>query len=102
MLHQVVNLQLASVALRLKERDIHVTMTPAALDFVVEAAFQPQYGARPLRRYLEKHVVTAIGKMMIRGEVVDHCSVAIGVREGVLDFVVAPLSPAAKRARMGC
>lgn len=76
-------------------------MTPAALDFVVEAAFQPQYGARPLRRYLEKHVVTTIGKMMIKGEVADHCSVVIDVRDGDLEFLVSPLSPGVKRARKG-
>jgi ATP-dependent Clp protease ATP-binding subunit ClpA len=49
-LHQVIELLLRNVAARLKDRDIDVTMTQSALDLVVEKAYQPEYGARPIRR----------------------------------------------------
>lgn len=100
-LHKVVELQLLNVSARLVERDILVSLTPEATDFVVHSAYQPQYGARPLRRYLEKNVVTNIGKLMLRGEVFEHCTVTVGVANGELSFSVAPLSPnGAKRPRM--
>lgn len=88
MLHKIVELQLANVGARLKERDIHIQMTPEALDFVVAAAYQPQYGARPLRRFLEKQVVTNVSKLLIKGDVADHCLITVDVLNDALQYNV--------------
>ena len=51
--------------LRLKDKQLTVSLTPAAKDYVVEQGFDPIYGARPLKRFLQRKVETLIGRMII-------------------------------------
>lgn len=51
-------------------------MTASGLDHVLAKAYQPEYGARPLRRYLEKHVTTEISRLLIAGDL-DHDAVLL-------------------------
>jgi len=79
-LKTIVSAQLADVAKRLEARDISLELTDAAADYVLRQAYDPLYGARPLRRYLEKHVVTELSRMLIAGELDDHCVVLVDVK----------------------
>ncbi|CAO2818512.1 unnamed protein product [Amaranthus hypochondriacus] len=72
-LRAVARLQMKDVAKRLAERGIALAVTDAALDYVLAESYDPVYGARPIRRWLEKKVVTELSKMLI-GEVIDENS----------------------------
>jgi ATP-dependent Clp protease ATP-binding subunit ClpB len=80
-LRKVVALQIASLAKRLKPKDIELDVQVSALDFCLEVAYDPIYGARPLRRFVEKNVVTALSRMVINGELAEHSIVTITANE---------------------
>jgi len=94
-LARIVSLQAADVARRLKEREIIMTLTPAAADFVLQEAYFPQYGARPLRRYLEKQLVTTLSRMTLKGDLPDNSRVEIDLDRArkALAYRITPRSP---------
>jgi ATP-dependent Clp protease ATP-binding subunit ClpB len=63
---------------RLEDRDISLTATDAALDQVLRESYNPSYGARPMRRYIDKHLATDLARMAIAGTLLDHSEVEIG------------------------
>jgi ATP-dependent Clp protease ATP-binding subunit ClpB len=73
---------------RFSERDIHFDIKDEAKRLVLEVAYDPVYGARPLARYLEKHIVTELSILLIKGELQDHDTVNIGAKNGKLDLTV--------------
>jgi len=87
-LHQVVRMQVNSLMDRLKSRDIELEVETSCLDFCLDAAYDPTYGARPLRRFVEKNIVTAISKMILSGELLDHSILSIGAAKGKLSYRV--------------
>ncbi|KAF9612252.1 hypothetical protein IFM89_038674 [Coptis chinensis] len=76
-LRKVARLQMKDVASRLAERGIALAVSDAALDVVLSKSYDPVYGARPIRRWLEKKVVTELSKMLIRGEIDENSTVYI-------------------------
>ncbi|KAJ1734174.1 hypothetical protein LPJ61_001212 [Coemansia biformis] len=76
-LNAVVYLQLAQIASRLDDRDVSLVMDAVAVDHVLKESYDPLYGARPIRRFLEKHLVTALSKEIIRGGLPAHSTVQI-------------------------
>ncbi|KAJ2642947.1 hypothetical protein GGF44_001410, partial [Coemansia sp. RSA 1694] len=87
-LKNVVHLQLAQIASRLEDRSITLVMDDAAIDHVLKESYDPLYGARPIKRFLEKHLVTALSKEIIRGTLKPHSLVSISHIGGVdSDFV---------------
>ncbi|MBQ4649531.1 MAG: ATP-dependent chaperone ClpB [Firmicutes bacterium] len=68
---RIIELSLISLSRRLEERDMHLILTREAKEFIAREAYDPQYGARPVKRYLQKHVETQIASMIIRGDIVD-------------------------------
>ncbi|RKP16538.1 ATPase, partial [Rozella allomycis CSF55] len=64
-LFSIVHLQMKQIATRLQDREITVTLDDSAVQLVLQEAYNPVYGARPLRRYLEKTIVTALSKMIL-------------------------------------
>merc|ERR1712151_1344927 len=77
-LRGVVRLQLRDVSKRLDELDIEMNITDAAIDHALAEAYDPELGARPLRRYLEKHVVSAISRKILAGELRSGCTAEVG------------------------
>ncbi|KAA0057986.1 chaperone protein ClpB1 [Cucumis melo var. makuwa] len=65
------------VARRLSEKGIAMAVTKSALDFVLDQSFDPVYGARPIRRWLEKKVVTDLSKMLIKEEIGEEYTVYV-------------------------
>ena len=85
---QIVNLQLELLRIRLAERYITLELTESARDFVASAGYDPVYGARPLKRYLQREVETALARKLIAGEIRDHTHVTIDATEGRLNFLI--------------
>ena len=65
----IVNLLMAELNGRLADRQISVELTEGAKDFVTEHGYDPVYGARPLKRFLQKHVETLSAKLILSGDV---------------------------------
>eukprot|EP00045_Choanoeca_perplexa_P014501 m.170698 g.170698 ORF g.170698 m.170698 type:complete len:804 (-) comp16696_c1_seq4:34-2445(-) len=57
---------------RLVDRDIRLVVSDAACDYILEQSYNPAYGARPVRRYIEKHVVTSISRQLLAGDLPNH------------------------------
>jgi ATP-dependent Clp protease ATP-binding subunit ClpB len=76
-LHQIVYAQLADIAKRLQDRNISLEMTDRAAQSVLEASYDPHWGARPLRRYLERNVVTQLSRMIVSGELTENSKATV-------------------------
>ncbi|KAK0592410.1 hypothetical protein LWI29_018637 [Acer saccharum] len=76
-LRKVARMQMKDVAARLAERGVAIAVTDAALDIVLAESYDPVYGARPIRRWLEKKVVTELSRMLIREEIDENSTVYI-------------------------
>lgn len=61
----IVDLQLADINRRLAEKDISIALTDKAKSFIIENGYEPAYGARPLKRYLQKHVETLAARVIL-------------------------------------
>ncbi|MBZ2173110.1 ATP-dependent chaperone ClpB [Nitratidesulfovibrio sp. SRB-5] len=83
---RIVELLLGKLRGRLAERKITVDLSDAARDFIAESAYDPVYGARPLRRYLQTNVETPLARRLISGDLKDGQHVTIGVRLDKLTF----------------
>jgi ATP-dependent Clp protease ATP-binding subunit ClpB len=70
-LKKIVEIQLQRLRNRLAERHIELEMTPAAVTHIVRAGYDPAFGARPLKRVLQKEVETALARKMLAGEIRD-------------------------------
>ena len=82
---KIVDLQLTELNGRLKEQDLKIVMTPAAKSFVIEGGYDPTYGARPLKRYLQKNVETLAAKFILSGTVESGDVIKIDVVDGKLE-----------------
>jgi ATP-dependent Clp protease ATP-binding subunit ClpB len=80
----IVRLMLADVNKRLEERRIRIELSPAAMDFVAENGFDPVFGARPLKRFIQKEVETLAAKMILSDAVKDGDTITIDVEDGKL------------------
>ena len=73
----IVNLILEGINERLKEQYIKVEFTDKALDYIVDEAYDPAYGARPLKRFVQKDIETNLSKMILGGEVPENSTVML-------------------------
>ncbi len=80
-LKAIVDLQVQSLRNRLAERKIDLVLTDEARSFIAEAAYDPIYGARPLKRYVAMHLETPLARRIIAGELHDGQTVTIGASE---------------------
>ena len=67
----IIELSFKDIRERLKEHEISLEITDDALEFIANEAYDPHYGARPIKRYLQRHVETEIAEGMIRGNIID-------------------------------
>jgi ATP-dependent Clp protease ATP-binding subunit ClpB len=78
-LKQIVGIQLGRLRLRLAERHIGLELTDAAALHLVRAGSDPNYGARPLKRAIQKEIETPLARLILRGEVRDGVNIMAGV-----------------------
>ena len=94
-LKHIVEIQLGLLRARLAEHYITMELTDKAKDYFAEAGYDPTYGARPLKRLLQKELETALGRKMLAGELKDHSSVVVDHGPGGLTLEATPVADAA-------
>ena len=80
----IVSLIVADLNRRLEDRDLHLELTPEAVALIVEEAYDPVYGARPLKRYLQKHVETLTARLILEDRTQEGDTVRIDADNGKL------------------
>jgi ATP-dependent Clp protease ATP-binding subunit ClpB len=83
----IVDLLIADINKRLAERRVTVKLDPKAKEWVAERGYDPVFGARPLKRFLQRHLETRLARAIIAGEVNEGATVTFGVKDGELAFI---------------
>ena len=91
---KIVELQLKLLAARLADRQIELDLTEPAKEYVAREGYDPVYGARPLKRFLQRQIETALARRILAGEISDSSHVTVDVRKGQLAFTTTPLNRA--------
>jgi ATP-dependent Clp protease ATP-binding subunit ClpB len=94
-LKEIAGIQLARLRARLAERKIELEVTDAALEHFAVSGYDPVYGARPLKRLIQRELETALGRMIIAGEVRDQSRVIVDYQGNRLTLSSRPLAEAA-------
>ncbi|MBI3951570.1 MAG: AAA family ATPase, partial [Acidobacteria bacterium] len=89
-LKQIVEIQLRRVQARLDERHIELALTDAAKAHLARAGYDPVYGARPLKRTIQREVETPLARLILQGEVQDNSTVVVDYKAGPLSFSAEP------------
>ncbi|GAX03884.1 ATP-dependent Clp protease ATP-binding protein [Secundilactobacillus pentosiphilus] len=96
-LHQIVKLMAKTVIDRVKAQDIDIKVTPAAIDVIADAGFDPEYGARPIRRALQTKVEDRLSEAMLSGEIQAGNTVTLGASHGKITLNVKQVEKAEKK-----
>jgi ATP-dependent Clp protease ATP-binding subunit ClpC len=83
---KIVELEVTKVKNRLKYKDVEIVLTPAATDFLIDKGYDPQLGARPLRRAVEKYLQDPMAEEILRGNIKPSETVEVSVVEDKLSF----------------
>jgi ATP-dependent Clp protease ATP-binding subunit ClpB len=92
---EIVDLQVAKVAARLNERGVVIELTDAARHLIGNLGYDPTYGARPLKRVIQKRLVDRLAMALLEGEFTEGDTVRVDAADGELVFVKAPAEAAA-------
>ena len=87
---QIVDLLVKDLRRRLDDRKITLELTEPARELIAREGFDPVFGARPLRRYIQRDVETRIARALIAGDAPDGSNVIADVRDGRLDVRIEP------------
>jgi ATP-dependent Clp protease ATP-binding subunit ClpB len=93
-LRQIVDVQLVRLRARLEERKIELELTDKARDYLAEHGYDPSYGARPLKRLIQRELETALGRKLLAGEIRDSSRVTVDAGARGLGFSSQPLASA--------
>ena len=85
---QIVSLELKKVEKRLSDHNIKIEVSEAAKDYLATKGYDPDYGARPLRRIIQNEVEDALSDALLSGRLVDNNKVIVDLIDGKLDFVM--------------
>jgi len=85
-LRNIITLQLASVEKRLQAQNMSMDVDKSALDLIISQAYDPVFGARPLKRFLEQKITTALSKLILSGQFHEHQLCKVGVKDHQLTF----------------
>jgi ATP-dependent Clp protease ATP-binding subunit ClpB len=85
-IHEIVRLQFAMIAERLRRSGYETMITDAAVDWIAEAGFDPQFGARPVKRMMQKYLLNDLSKEILAGKVNSGQPVTIDVKDDKLVF----------------
>ncbi|MBO4411783.1 MAG: AAA family ATPase, partial [Lachnospiraceae bacterium] len=80
----IVKLMIKDVNKRLKEKEISIELTDEAMRYVIDHGYDPTYGARPLKRFLQKYVETEAAKIILSGEIDRGSVILVDVADGTL------------------
>ena len=85
---KIIDLQIDEIKSRLEDRQIDINFTDEAKELVLNKAYSTQYGARPVKRFLQKEVETGIGRLIIKGDVKDKDTITVTVEQGELALML--------------
>ncbi len=85
-IERIVDLQLNLLRGRLAERHIELHLTDAAKELLARRGYDPLYGARPLKRVIQREFETKLSRSLLKGEITDHSRVEVTVKSGELEF----------------
>ncbi|MCI8580663.1 MAG: ATP-dependent chaperone ClpB [Dorea sp.] len=88
-IYDIIDLLVKDVNRRLADREIRISLTESAKNYIADGGYDPAYGARPLKRYLQKHVETLAAKLMLQGGVHAEDTIFIDVIDGRLSAKTA-------------
>jgi ATP-dependent Clp protease ATP-binding subunit ClpB len=74
--------------MEVKDREITLEVTQDALEKIADESYSPDFGARPVKRYLQRHIETEIAQLIIGGELSDGQKVIVDAKDGRLEFSV--------------
>jgi ATP-dependent Clp protease ATP-binding subunit ClpB len=97
---QIVVLLASEIEKRLAERQISFSLSEAAKEFIATQGYDPVYGARPLKRFIQRELETKLGRAIIAGDVMDGSEVAVDVKGSELVFNMKNPQERSKRTRV--
>ena len=83
---QIIDKIVHQLSERLAQQDIKLELTQDAIDWIAENAYEPEYGARPIKRFMTKYLETPLAKALVGGQVVPNTVVLVGVKDDMLIF----------------
>ena len=86
----IIKLLMADLNKRLADRELKVELTRAAEDYITEKGYDPVYGARPLKRFLQKYVETLAAKLILADKVREGDTILIDLTDGELTASAKP------------
>ena len=85
-IEQIVRLQLDQIRLMLEKNDLRINATDAAISLIADEGFDPQLGARPVKRVLQRKVLNELSKMILAGKIARNVEIRLDAKEGELVF----------------
>ena len=85
---KIIDLSLEDIQRRLDDRHITLVVTDEAKEFIADKAYTPEYGARPVKRFLQKEIETQLGKLIIKGLATDGSRIVADMEDSALAFRV--------------
>jgi ATP-dependent Clp protease ATP-binding subunit ClpB len=95
-LKKIVDIQLDRLRTRLAERRITLELTDDAKSHLAQAGYDPVYGARPLKRAIQREIETPLSRLILKGEIRDNTILRAEVLNGVITFSQGPLAAEAE------
>src|ERR1700722_17640968 len=83
---EILDLEVSKVLTRLRTKQLHLTLEPAAMDFLVEKGYDPTYGARPMRRAVERYLEDPLAEEILKSSLQPNEPITVVVEEGKLAF----------------
>ena len=83
---EIVQLELDKVSIRLEEHDIVINTTPAALEMLAEMGYDPEMGARPLRRVIQQNIEDTLSDALLAGEFEDGDTIVVDVVDDEIEL----------------
>ena len=83
-MYSIIDLLTKSLAERMAEKSLKLEITDEAKDYIIDHSYDPAFGARPIKRYLQSHVETLIARTIIAGELTEGETVIVDVKDGEL------------------
>ena len=96
-LRSIIDIQLRGLAKRLEERKIYIELTDSAKDFLIAEGYDPTYGARPLKRAIQREVLDPLARRVLQGEFREGDTVRVDASGGQLGFETRHQVPAGAR-----
>jgi ATP-dependent Clp protease ATP-binding subunit ClpB len=88
---RIIDLQLKLLRVRLSERHLDLELTEAAKEYIAREGYDPVYGARPLKRFLQRHLETALSRQILAGTIPENSRVTVDFKRGQMTFESVPL-----------